>query len=497
MPSTKPIKLASVVLSSLLATTLCAATVSAQPGLYWSDTFVSTISDSNLDGSARQTLVSGVKTSFGVAINQATGQICWTDLGKTQTLADRGDETIRCSNLDGSAQVTILRAADGLVHPVDLDIDALNGKIYWSDAGLQGRIYRANLDGSNVELVVNAVALRAPNYGNAAGQTLEFSQSWGIAVDAEAGTIYWTDYFGGDIHRVNTDGSNVVQLVSGLEVPRGIALDSAAGKMYWVDGFGDSVKRANLDGSAVEVLVNKNTGTRLRQPFDIEVDANAGLIYWTERDAGLIRQANLDGSNVVTVHTLTFLRRGKPRPLSPSGLAIIPADAVPTPPGPSAGSCQLNNGGCDPLTSCTDTAAGRLCGRCPAGYSGSGDTVCFPVVVTVSDLAAGISQIRAKAKKGNTQIEIQALVSNAGPGTINSAFTAKVFVSQNAVLDPLDQLFDTWNFGGLGSGSLMTLKSKGEVSGLASGEYVLLVVDADSVVNESDETNNLAAVQIP
>jgi LruC domain-containing protein len=41
--------------------------------------------------------------------------------------------------------------------------------------------------------------------------------------------------------------------------------------------------------------------------------------------------------------------------------------------------CQVNNGGCDPLVTCTNPPGQRVCGACPAGYSGAGDTGCVDV----------------------------------------------------------------------------------------------------------------------
>lgn len=38
--------------------------------------------------------------------------------------------------------------------------------------------------------------------------------------------------------------------------------------------------------------------------------------------------------------------------------------------------CATNNGGCDPLTTCTRSVDGRTCGPCPFGYDGSGETGC-------------------------------------------------------------------------------------------------------------------------
>ncbi|NLT33004.1 MAG: hypothetical protein GXX81_06165, partial [Acidobacteria bacterium] len=41
--------------------------------------------------------------------------------------------------------------------------------------------------------------------------------------------------------------------------------------------------------------------------------------------------------------------------------------------------CLVNNGGCDPLTTCTNTPGGRTCGACPAGYTGSGLAGCVDI----------------------------------------------------------------------------------------------------------------------
>jgi hypothetical protein len=38
--------------------------------------------------------------------------------------------------------------------------------------------------------------------------------------------------------------------------------------------------------------------------------------------------------------------------------------------------CAVDNGGCDPLTTCTNWVGSRICGPCPAGHSGDGATGC-------------------------------------------------------------------------------------------------------------------------
>ena len=41
--------------------------------------------------------------------------------------------------------------------------------------------------------------------------------------------------------------------------------------------------------------------------------------------------------------------------------------------------CATGNGGCDPLTTCTNDGGDPLCGDCPGGYDGTGNTACTDV----------------------------------------------------------------------------------------------------------------------
>ena len=76
------------------------------------------------------------------------------------------------------------------------------------------------------------------------------------------------------------DASQVEDLVTTgeLGLPDGIALDPDAGKMYWTDYRTDKIQRANLDGSQVEDLVT----TGLSGPSGIALDPGAGKMYWTD-----------------------------------------------------------------------------------------------------------------------------------------------------------------------------------------------------------------------
>jgi len=47
--------------------------------------------------------------------------------------------------------------------------------------------------------------------------------------------------------------------------------------------------------------------------------------------------------------------------------------------------CDTNNGGCDVLTTCTNTPGNRTCGACPSGYLGNGDDGCMDINECTSD----------------------------------------------------------------------------------------------------------------
>ena len=134
-------------------------------------------------------------------------------------------------------------------------------KIYFiyngSEHGTEVKILRADLDGSSVEDLV----------------TSGLSDVRGMALDIAGGIdkVYWTDTGARKIWRANLDGSDVEDVVT--TDSWGIALDAAGGKMYWAGG---SIWRADLDGSKVEELVTWNSyrnrnGSRHRCRQDVLV----------------------------------------------------------------------------------------------------------------------------------------------------------------------------------------------------------------------------------
>src|SRR5712671_3232759 len=117
----------------------------------------------------------------------------------------------------------------------------------------------------------------------------------GIAVDVEAGHIYWTNMGvpnknDGSIERADLDGGNRTTIVpeGGTFTPKQLVLEKKAGKLYWCDREGMRVMRCNLDGSRVETLVQtgqteSDRRDQTRWCVGIAVDPDRGHIYWTQK----------------------------------------------------------------------------------------------------------------------------------------------------------------------------------------------------------------------
>jgi DNA-binding beta-propeller fold protein YncE len=165
--------------------------------------------------------------------------------------------------------------------------------MYWIET--LGQIKSANLDGSNVQTLLNLSPGRA---GGIAVDTVNNELYFDVSVP-HAGTA-WT----GAIYRSALDGSSIQQLATinlGLvsSSPRAIALDIAGGKMYWADatdyGHTGMISRANLDGTNVQTVISYSW------PDDLALDLAHGKLYWSDFNSGRIMRSNLDGSAIQTV----------------------------------------------------------------------------------------------------------------------------------------------------------------------------------------------------
>ena len=256
----------------------------------------------NPDGSDLRTLVSeGRRLPDGLVVDVAAGHIYWTNMG----IPSANDGSIERCDLDGSNLKTIIPRG-GTHTPKQLQLDKKNGKLYWCDReGM--RVMRSNLDGSAIETLVERGHVEAD---------ARDGRNWcvGIAVDADGGTIYWTqkgnDKAGqGRIFRANleipegqtaVDRKDIEVLFENLPEPVDIELDLPNRMLYWTDRGdpprGNTVNRAPMDAAAGNRNDPEIVVTHLMEAIGLALDLKGGRMFVTDL-AGSVYSANLDGSN--------------------------------------------------------------------------------------------------------------------------------------------------------------------------------------------------------
>jgi hypothetical protein len=193
-----------------------------------------------------------------------------------------------------------------------------SGRLFFLDLG-GGRVMSVNPDGSDLKTIVSE-GRKLPD---------------GLAVDAVAGHIYWTNMGNpsandGSIVRSDLDGSNITAIVpvGGTFTPKQLQLDSRNGKLYWSDREGMRVMRSNVDGSNIETLVETGHGDADRRDarnwcVGIAVDNEGGKFYWTQKGGdnageGRIFRANLElpaGQTPSNRQDIELLYDGLPEPI--------------------------------------------------------------------------------------------------------------------------------------------------------------------------------------
>lgn len=174
--------------------------------------------------------------------------------------------------------------------------------MYW---GIASEVWRANLDGSNAEYLINVPDV-----------------VWGLAIDPATATLYagWnTEQYGG-INRCNLDGSDPEVFIDYIhQGPYALDIDAGAGKIYWTTNGRNpnvgKVERATLDGTEIETLM---TGIDAEV---IRVDPMVGKMYVLTKHKnggyGALERANLNGSG----------REALPVDVTyPGGIALIPSE---------------------------------------------------------------------------------------------------------------------------------------------------------------------------
>jgi Low-density lipoprotein receptor repeat class B len=192
----------------------------------------------NSDGSDLKVLVTGRhRIPDGIVVDKEAGHIYWTEMG----VPSAEDGSIERADIDGGNHITIVPNGKTFT-PKQLQLDKRNGKLYWCDReGM--RVMRANLDGSSIETLVQT--------GRGEADRADVPR-WcvGIAIDVEAGKLYWT--------QKGPDNAGLGRIFrAGLEIPKGESYSSRRD---------------------IELLFDK-----LPEPIDLDLDLEHRVLYWTDR----------------------------------------------------------------------------------------------------------------------------------------------------------------------------------------------------------------------
>jgi DNA-binding beta-propeller fold protein YncE len=259
----------------------------------------------NPDGTDRQIVAVGLnRIPDGIQVDVKGGHIYWTNMGRP----DRNDGFIQRVDFDGR-NITTIVPEGATFTPKQLKLDRQNGKLYWSDReGM--RVMRANVDGSNIETLVERGRSDADRRDE---------RNWcvGIAVDVERGQIYWTQKGSpnaneGRIFRANLEipkgesparRTDIEQLFGDLPEPIDLDLDLASRMIYWSDRGdtkgGNSVSRAPMDADPQGRRNQEILLTDLNEGIGLSLDVEGSQMFFTDWDGGTVYRAKLDGSEKI------------------------------------------------------------------------------------------------------------------------------------------------------------------------------------------------------
>ncbi|OHE94365.1 3-hydroxyacyl-CoA dehydrogenase [Colletotrichum orchidophilum] len=257
------------------------------------------------EGKLERVLVDRQHVPDGIDIDaDDTQRIIWTCMG----IPGRQDGTVLSSNLNGS-DVKSLFAAGAINTPKQLIIESVSKKIYFCDReGM--KVYRANLDGSDLETLVVA--------GNDASDL----KSWcvGVAVAPKLGKLYWTQKGApksgqGRIFCANIEipagqtaetRDDVECFLGDLPEPIDLEVDEETNTLFWTDRGeiprGNTLNRAGID-PATGLRLQSAEGSKkydilvrhLNEAIGVKLDRENGHVYFSDL-GGSIYRSNVNGS---------------------------------------------------------------------------------------------------------------------------------------------------------------------------------------------------------
>lgn len=269
--------------------------------IYWTSFDSLNIHRMNLDGTSLAVVQSGDGARPGdLAVHR--GKLYWSE---TRSF---GKSLIRRWNTDGGEAVDLVSTFD------QAQIDVSDQGIFYTD---HDGIWRAELDGGSPRIIVDSTpgsivvtethvfwseksaiySARHDGDGRRFVATAQSATSIEASHPPSVPGVYWARAGGNgasSIRRSNFDGSEVVDVITGLSNIRDVAVDDFF--LFWTelsggDGVAPNIGRAYHDGSHVERIVL--TGSNSELHF---LCTNGSRVFWSNTAQGIVESVDLDGS---------------------------------------------------------------------------------------------------------------------------------------------------------------------------------------------------------
>nr|XP_039251753.1 low-density lipoprotein receptor-related protein 2-like [Styela clava] len=184
---------------------------------------------SKIDGSRFHTAVMGGVGNIGItgfALDWLTNYIYFTNAFSSETFVE---VAIWVEGSYSRERLVLLKTQDDL--PRAIAVNPIKKYLYWADSGQNPKIERAFLDASNRTTMTSAGVV--------------FPR--GITIDYQTHQVYWVDDHTSTIERMEWDGTNVVIIRSGRNIPSPFGIGLYKDKMYWVDRSYKKIFMASRD----------------------------------------------------------------------------------------------------------------------------------------------------------------------------------------------------------------------------------------------------------
>ena len=309
----------------------------ASPRVYWSENLGDGLGGDDdihrvdLDGADFEVMYSGFSGEIsGLEIDTANNLMYWTDAARAEILRDTIEEHGFNSTFDKLVDYDP-SSTSGLW---DLALDISQGHMYFThydaDAGTN-KVMRANLDGTGIVDRVDVDALDGTSV----------DEPFGIDLDLANGKMYFTTNWpntgiDAKLWRANLDGTGVelvFEQIGGPDYFRDVKIDDTHQRVYWsagpIDGAPGTIYYQDLNTPVPYFLTNSFSFGG--EPRGIDIDPINDQIYWVCRGEGngstpaMIMRADLNGNSIETVFTVFKYPNGYPGSAD-AGSAFIALD---------------------------------------------------------------------------------------------------------------------------------------------------------------------------